>query len=156
MRKTLESLSLAALAFLLIITADALVGPHRLPDRIPTHFDASGQAIAFGSPQLLLGIPIGAVILYALMSMVARRSGAFNFPTKVTPMNRPRLEALAVQMVSWLKLEVVCLFAWIQHFTIEAARTGHGALSPVFMPVTLGIVFGTIGIYFVLFRKTRS
>lgn len=156
MRKILENVSLAALVVLAVLTFDALMGPHRLPDKIATHFNGVGEPTDYGSPQSLLGLPIGALALYALMTMVARRPGAFNFPAKVTPMNRPRLEELAVQMIAWLKAEVVCLFAWIQHFTIVAARSGHGALPVQFMPVTLSVVFGTIVVYFVLFRRTAG
>jgi hypothetical protein len=59
-------------------------------------------------------------------------------------------------MIAWLKLEVMCLFAWIQHFTIEAARTEHGALPAGFMPVTLGVIIGTIIVYFVMFRRVSA
>lgn len=156
MRRILENVSLAALVVLAVMTFDALMGPHRLPEKIPTHFNRTGEPTAYGSPQSLLGLPIGALVLYALMTMVARRPGAFNFPAKVTPTNRPKLEALAVQMIAWLKAEVVCLFAWIQHFAIEAARSGHGVLPVKFMPVTLGVVVGTIVVYFVLFRRTAG
>ena len=153
MKNILESVSLAALLLLGVMTWSALAGPHRLSGPIPVHFNAAGEATGYASPQALLGMPIGALALYLLMTLVARRPGAFNFPTRVTPMNRPRLEALALQMISWLKAEVVCLFAWIQRFTIEAARSRHAALPPAFMPVTLSVVFGTIIVYFLLFKR---
>ena len=153
MRKILESVSLAALVLLVVMTVDALKGPHPLPERIPTDFNGAGEATGYGSSKALLGLPIGAAALYLLMTLVARQPGSFNFPARVTATNRPRLEALALQMVSWLKAEVICLFAWIQRFAIESARSGHGALPPAFMPVTLGVVFGTIFIYFTLFRR---
>jgi uncharacterized membrane protein len=156
MRRILEVVSLLALVALAAMTADALVGPRRLPAQIPIHYNAAGQVNGWGPSQSLLGLLLGSVVLYALMSMVARRPSVFNFPARVTPMNRPRLEALAVQMISWLKAEVVCLFAWIQYFTIQAARSGHGALPAGFMPVALGVVFGTTLVYFVMFRKTSA
>lgn len=156
MRKILETVSLAALVVLVAITASALLGPNKLPDQIATHFNMAGEANGWGSPRSLLGLPLGALALYGLMTLAARRPQAFNFPTRVTPLNRPRLEALALQMVSWLKAEVICLFAWIQHFTIQAARSGQGALPAGFMPVTLGVVLGTVLVYFVLFRKAAS
>lgn len=156
MRKILESASIAALVLLAVMTADSLMGPHRLTGPIPTHFNAAGQPNGYGSPLALLGLPIGGFALYLLMTLVARRPEAFHFPARVTPMNRSRLEALALQMVSWLKAEVVCLFAWIQRFTIAAARSGHGSLPALFMPVTLGVVFGTILIYFVRFRQQSA
>ena len=53
MRKTLEVVGLGMLAVLYWITYAALHGPERLPDRIPTHFDISGQPNAWGSPGFL-------------------------------------------------------------------------------------------------------
>jgi hypothetical protein len=156
MRRTLEYVSVAGLVLLWWLTGTALLGPNKLPTSVPTHFDAAGQATEWGSSQLLLGMPIGGLVLYALMTWVSRRPQAFNFPARVTPMNRPRLEALALQMIGWMKAEVIWLFAWIQHFIIEAARNGHGALPARFMPVTLSVVIGTVVVYFVRFRRTAA
>ena len=153
MRKILEVVSIAALAYLAWITAAAMLGPHALPNRIAVHFDAAGQANGWGSPKALLGMPILAAVLYVLMTVVARFPAAFNFPVRVTPANRPRLEALALEMIAWLKAEVLCLFAWVQEMTVAVARNGGAHLSPWFMPVTLGAVFATIGWYIVAMRR---
>ena len=154
MKRTLDFVSLAALALIAAITVLALAGPNRLPDRIPVHFDGSGHANGWASPFALVGLPAGALVLYALMSLVSRYPGAFNFPTRVTAANRRRLEALALQMIAWLKAEMMCLLLWVQHFTIQAARSGRGVLPLAFMPITLGIVLGTIAVYFVQFRRS--
>ena len=153
MRKILEFVSLAALALLVGMTTAALAGAHRLPDRVPTHFDAAGQANAWGSPRALLALPIVALALYVLMTVVSRHPSVFNFPVRVTSANRSRLEGLALEMIAWLKAEVLCLFAWIQSMTIELARSGQGRLSPWFMPVTLGAVFATIVWYVAAMRR---
>jgi hypothetical protein len=42
--------------------------------------------------------------------VVARFPSAFNFPVGVTAENRPLLEALTLDMIAWLKMEMVCLF----------------------------------------------
>lgn len=147
MRKILESVSLAALALIVGVTALAMVGPHRMTGRIPVHFDAAGQPDGWGSPASLLAMPILALVLYGLMTVVARYPSAFNFPVRVTPANRSRLEALALQMISWLKAEVLCLFAWVQEATVASARGGEAHLSFWFMPITLVGVFATIGWY---------
>lgn len=153
MRKMLEVVSVAALGCLAWITAGAMMGPHALPGRIPVHFDAAGQADGWGPPKALLGMPVLAAVLYGLMTVVARFPAAFNFPVRVTPANRPRLEALALEMITWLKAEVLCLFAWVQETTVASARSGEAHLSPWFMPVTLGAVFATIGWYVAAMRR---
>lgn len=153
MRRILEIVSLAALVFLIFITARALYGSHRLPDHIPTHFNAAGQADGYGSPKMLLIFPGFATIAYLLMSLVSRFPAAFNFPVRVTPLNRKRLEELALSMIAWFKTEVVVFFAWIAWNAIDAARNPDHRLSTALMPMLLVAVFATCGIHVVaIFR----
>lgn len=143
MRRVLEIVSLAALVLLVYIAVSAFYGAHRLPDRIPTHFNAAGQANGWGSPRVLLIFPGFAVAVYLLMSLVSRFPAAFNFPVRVTPFNRKRLEELALNMIAWLKAEVVVFFAWITWSAIGAARSPDHRLSPLLMPALLVAVFVT-------------
>ncbi|HZP06388.1 MAG TPA: DUF1648 domain-containing protein [Terracidiphilus sp.] len=101
MRKALEIVSLAVLAAMLIVTALALFGPTRLPDRIPTHFDLLGQPDRWGPPRILLLFPVIAAVLYLLMTWVSRYPAAFNFPAQSVPSNRRRLEELTLNMIAW-------------------------------------------------------
>jgi hypothetical protein len=153
MRKTLEAISLGALAFMAWITYRANYGPDPLPHRIPTHFGLDGQPDGWGSAAMLLLLPVLALALYLLITVVAQFPSVFNYPVRVTAGNRARLEALALGMIAWLKTEVLCLFAWIQGSTIEAARRGYGGLSPMLLPVSLAVVFATIGWHFAAMRR---
>jgi hypothetical protein len=154
MRRSLEAISLGALALQFWITWRAFYGPLPLPARIATHFDLAGNPNGWGSPSALLLLPAVAVALYLLISAVSLFPSVFNFPVRVTPENRPRLEMLAIQMIAWLKAELVCLFTWIQGAAIEAARRGHGGLAPALFPVALAAIFGTIGWYLMAMRRT--
>jgi len=153
MRRNLEIVGLAALAAMLFIALGALFGPSQLPQQIPTHFGLDGQPDGYGSRWSLLSMPIVAVALYSLMTVVARRPSAFNYPVRVTPANRTLLESLALDMIAWLKVELVCIFAWLERVTIAAARNGQGSLSALFMPIALGVVLGTVIWYFVAMRR---
>jgi uncharacterized membrane protein len=153
MRKVLEAVGIAALLFMGFVTWRALVGDDRLPDRIPTHFDMAGQPNAWGSPKALLLIPAVGLLIYLAISVVSRYPEAFNYPVRVTRANRQGLQRLALEMIAWLKVELACLFAWIQSATIAAARHESSGLSPILLPAALVIVFGTIGWYFVAMRR---
>ena len=144
MRKFLEAVSLLALLANLALTADALVGPHALDGRIPTHFDALGQPNAWGNPRMLLLLPLISLALYVMMTMLSRRPASFNYPAPVTAQNRNRLHNLAIAMLAWLKIEVLVLFALIQFFAIRTARVAANVLPVWMMPVGLVLVFATI------------
>jgi hypothetical protein len=157
MRRVLEAVSSIALAVLLVQTARALYGPAPLAGQIPTHFNAAGNPDAWGSAGMLWLLPAIAVGLYLLMTWVARHPDAFNFPVRVTPFNRPRLQALALSMIAWLKAELVCFFALIQWAVIRAARHPGRSFAALPMPLFLGVVFLTIGIHIVaIFRAGRA
>ena len=145
MRKILEILGLTALAVLGWMTLSALYGPHRLPDRVPTHFDASGHPDGWGSPAGMILLPLIAGTLYLLMSVVMRFPAAFHFPVRSTALNRARLEAVTLDMIAWLKTELACLFAVLQWAFIQAAGSGEGRLFPRILPVFIVVIFATLG-----------
>jgi uncharacterized membrane protein len=156
MRKTLEAISLAVLAFQIWIFYSAVYGPSRLPDRVPIHFDSAGHVNGWGSPTEFLFLPVVAAAIYLLLTVVARFPASFNYPVEVTDENRPRLEALVIDMLAWLKAELVCLFAGILWIAIQAA---HQPARPSAAPIIahLVVVFATI-VYFIvaMFRAARS
>lgn len=154
MRKLLEAAALLLLLANLALTADALIGPHALPDRIPTHFDITGQPNAWGNPRMLLLLPLLSLALYGMITFLSRRPAAFNYPAPVTAQNRNRLHRLAVEMLAWLKTEVIALFALIQFFAIRTARVAENVLPAWLMPVGLVFVFATIFWHIRAMRRT--
>ena len=156
MRRSLHILTLIVFAWLVFLTAEALVGPHKLPSRIPTHFDAAGDPNDWSGPQTLLGLPFGALVLYGILTLVERRPESFHFNVTVTADKLPRLQALAIDMIAWLRLEVVLLFTWIQSLLIAGARSSHSAPPPAFLPVVLGVLIATIAVYVVQFRRAAK
>lgn len=145
MRKTFEAISIAALAVLWGITWRALAVPGRLPDRIPTHFNAAGQPNAWGPPGALWLLPLVASGLYLIISLVSLFPAAFNYPVRMTPLSRPLFEALTLQMIACLKAELACLFLYIQWAILASVRSGHAGLSPLIVPLFLVAIFANIG-----------
>ena len=156
MRRILELAAVAPLSLLWAITAYALSGSHPLPARIATHFDLSGNPNGWAEPKVLWLLPAVGTLLYALMTVVSRYSRAFNYRVRVTPTNRAALQELALRMMAWLKAEVISLFAWIQHSTIEAARGSRGELSPVSILLAIVVVFGTVGWHILAMRRAAA
>ena len=154
MRKILEAIALLALALLGWITARAFTGPDRLPDKIPTHFDLAGHVDGWGPAGTLLLLPAVVLFLYLGMTLVARYPSSFNYPVRVTRQNQPRLQALALNMIAWLKTELVCLFAALQWVIVRAAR--HPGEMPVAFPLApaaIVAVFATVGWHFMAMRR---
>jgi len=157
MRKTLEAVGWGALALLVWITYSALTGPQHLPERIPTHFDVAGNANGWGSPAMLMLLPVIATVLYLFMTVVSRFPAAFDYPVRVTRLNLPRLQNLTINVIAWIKTELACLFLALQWWMIQAARSGKGHLPPLLMPGFLVLIFATAGWHLVaVFRAAAS
>jgi uncharacterized membrane protein len=143
LRSFLQFAAFAALLALWAITLYAIVGPHPLPARIPTHFDFAGHANGWGTPAMLWMMPVIATFVVGLMGLVARHPRAFNYPVRVTPATRPRLEAITLDMIAWMQLELAALFLFLQYAIIASARAGSNSLPPAFVPVLIVVVIGT-------------
>jgi uncharacterized membrane protein len=154
MRNTLELTAVLALIALIIFTWTSLQGSNPLPARVPTHFGASGQPDAWGRPSSLWMLPIVAVGLYLLITVVSFFPGSFNFPVRQTPANRPRLEKLALRMIAFLKAELVCLFLMLQLWIVQSVRSGHSGLPPWLVPLALVVIFGTIAAHIIAIVHT--
>lgn len=146
MRKTMEAICLGMLAVLCWITYAALHGAERLPDRIPTHFDISGQPNAWGSPGFLWLLPMVGAGLYLLLTVLGSiRFRRYNLPVRVTEANLPFIQEQTSEMVAWIKCEMLCLFTYLQWSIIQSARSNEFRLSPLMIPVFLAVIFSTVG-----------
>jgi uncharacterized membrane protein len=151
MRKTLELFGLGMLAVLYWITWAAIIGPDHLPDRVPTHFDISGNPNAWGSPRILFLLPIVATGVYLLITVLAILPATrINLPVRVTSVNRPFIRQRTRNMIGWIKAEMICLFTYVQWSIIQAARIREFHMSPLMVPMFLVCVFGTVGAYLVI------
>jgi Protein of unknown function (DUF1648). len=149
MRKWLEGITLLALGLHTSVTILALFGNERLPERIPLHFDAMGRPDGWGSPAMLLLLPAVTLMIYLLFTVVSSFPGSFHFPVRVTILNRQRMQDLALDLMAWLKVEIVSLLTWMQWMTIELARDPSKTL-PAMSAVGLVAVFATFSFYVVL------
>ena len=120
-----------------------------LPETIPTHFNASGEADGFGSKASIIGLPVIASLLFIGLTVLNRYPHSFNYPTTITQDNALRLYTLATRMLRYLKLVLVMVFGGITFRTIQTATGESSGLGGWFLPLTAGLIFIPL-IYFVI------
>jgi len=145
MRKVLEAISLAGLAMLVWITWAALNGPEPLPLRIPIHFDAAGNANGWGPPSTLAFLPVIAVAIYLIVTVVSLLPLGVNSAVQLTAESRERIQSLTRRTLAWLKAELACLFLWIQWFILSGVREGSCSIPPLAVPAFIVAIFATVG-----------
>jgi uncharacterized membrane protein len=157
MRKRLEVFCIAGLAGIFAITWQAFNGPVSLPSRVPTHFDAAGNANAWGPPSTLWLLPAVAVALYLFITLISLLPTGIRSAAKLSPESRTRIETLIHQMVAWIKLELIFLFAWIQWSILQSVQHAGVSISPLAMPVFIAAILATTGLHSVaIIRSARA
>lgn len=148
----LEILSFAFILFCLTFT---FVMWEQLPDRVGTHFNLAGQADNYGSKnELLILLPV-LLLLYILLTILARFPHIYNYGVAITENNAERQYRFASRFITILKVEIIIIFTYIQFVTLQSAKSGSFALGIMFLPVILLIMLGTIGIYIALSLKAK-
>jgi uncharacterized membrane protein len=102
-----------------LIAATILLFP-RMPQQIPTHFDASGQADKFGSKLLLLIVPAMAVVICAYMLSLGFSSKFYNSARNAPETIRQQF-ILVRKLVLSMNLVIALLMIYIQSSVFSIA-----------------------------------
>jgi hypothetical protein len=152
-QRLLEVVSVLALVVSGFVTFTALYGSNAVQDVEPMINLFSSHPSDWGTRARLLEIPAVQLILYAFGLLLARYSGALNFPIPVTPQNRFRLQVLAKSMISWLKAEVLILLACLQIVEVQVARGSRSGIPALpFQGITL-LIFTTALVHYIAIRR---
>jgi hypothetical protein len=153
MRKLLELASVLALLVAALMTINALYGSTAIQVVEPMTDPFSSHERDWGTRARLLEVPAVMLVVFAIGFLAPKYSASLNFPVQVTSYNYDRLQALAKSMISWLKAEVLALFAWLQIILIQEARGSRSGIPiPVFQTFTV-LIFATAVIHYVAIKR---
>ena len=126
-----------------------------LPEKVPIHFNFAGQVDRWGSRNALLVFFAVMLAMYVGLSILQRFPQIYNYPFGLTPENVHRQYQVARQLLTLIKTEVVCFFAFIQWQTVSVARGKGETLGAWFLPAMMLVFLGTSAFYFVQASKAR-
>jgi hypothetical protein len=112
---------------------------------------------AYGPKQVLLMLEVIGFLVYVGLLVVSRFPRSFNLSARVGDPDRPRQEALAVEMMGWLRLEIAWLFAYLMWGEVEIARHARVGLGSWLVPVVAIVAVATVAIFIAqIFRGARQ
>lgn len=113
-----------------------------LPDEIPIHFNAQGEADGWGNKSTILVIPVLGVLLSLVLFFLLKRPHLYNFPKEITPENVEVQYRNARLLLRVVNVFDTFLFLAIMWFIVEGARTGDSQLPMWLLPLVLFATFG--------------
>ena len=133
---------------LLFLWLYVIISYIKLPEIIPTHFNAKGQVKGYGSKMTIWILPSVLTIIVSGITILNKYPHIFNYLQPITPENAQRQYALATRMLRYLKLSVVIIFSFICIGTISTADKQNVGLGIWILPLSLAFIFAPIIIYF--------
>ncbi len=148
---------LEALALLGLLVLFGYVIYHfpKLPDIIPSHFNASGQPDDYSAKSTLWLLPGIAVFIYILLSLIVLIPHQFNYSVKITAENALRQYKIAIRLISYLKAAIIWMFFYISYATISVVAKEDSGLGLWFLPTFLGGILIPLIIYFIAAYRNR-
>lgn len=157
MRAILEAVTLAALAFLIIITGLALYGSNRLPQPVPSHVDVSGHVDEWTTRSSFATLPLLAVAAYLIFSFAATLSSIAKHEPDAPPEHGQAPESMILSLITWIKAELIGIFACIQYSALQFARHPEDGSSLLGVWILVAAVFCTLAWHItVMFRARRA
>lgn len=121
MRRLVDFVSFALLGLVLAVTGFAIFGADPLPAKVPIHLDDLGQPDAWAARSSYEVLPIIAVIVYLVLTVVAAYSSLAKHAAQEDPESGPPLEALILKLIVWIKFELMGIFLCLQLASLHAA-----------------------------------
>src|SRR5690606_3397029 len=122
-----------------------IVSFQHLPEEIPTHYNALGEADAFGDKETIFMLPVIATLLFILLTVVGNYPHTFSYAVEITKENDGKQYENAVWLMRILRVLITLIFFFIAYQTILIALEKAFDLGAWFLPVTfigLGLVLG--------------
>lgn len=110
-----------------------------LPERLPTHFNFRGEVDGWGPRKMLLYLPLTAVMVWVLLSVVSFFPSLWNYPVRVTSANVAGLYRCSLNLLLILKLELLVFFAYITWAVVEGEN-----LQVYFTALALAVIFVSV------------
>jgi len=118
---------------------------HSLPESLPSHFGLNGVADR-SAPRSLPWVLFGVCVLLTIfLSVLEKYPQTFNLPSQREGPDRPRQEAIAQDLLGWIRLEIVLLYCFILWSIVNVAQHKIAGLGVWFPLITVGVVALTVG-----------
>jgi len=128
-----DVIGVIAILFMLIYTFMKYSG---LPDTVPIHFGANGEADGFGSKSTFIIWPAISIGMFIFLTILERYPQAYNYPSRLNEKNAEAFYRNARKILNYTKNIIAVLFAYVTYEILNL----NGKLSPLFW-ILIALIF---------------
>lgn len=141
-----KSLDIIGMILVISLVVMTFIYWGKAPEVVPTHYNFKGEIDAYGSKNtLFILLPI-AVITYIGIAILAKFPNIYNYTVEINPRNKEKQYLMASIFIRIVNIETLSIFFYIQ-ISIGAAMNSGKGLSMAFLPISMFVLFGSIGFY---------
>lgn len=132
-------LELVTISLLLLTCIYAIVQYSNLPETIPTHFNAAGEADDFGHKSSIFFIPAIGIALYLLLFILNKYPHMHNYMVNITEENALKNYRFSTRILRFVNVFCVALMAYITFVIIKSSEGEKFSIGKWFLHVVIGI-----------------
>ncbi|MCI5082115.1 MAG: DUF1648 domain-containing protein [Saprospiraceae bacterium] len=151
-----QAMEIVSILALLAMISILLYHFSSLPDRVPIHYNALGEADGWSSKISLFTLPGLGISLYILLTLINRAPHLFNFPKEVTAENAQEMYQIGRSLNTSLKAFILLAFCFILWESIQTALGNQSGLGIWFLPIFLLGIGGTITYHMIMMRRVKK
>ena len=141
--KYLDIIGVVLVVALIVITCIYWINA---PDIVPIHFNFKGEIDSYGSKNtLFILLPI-AIIIYIGLAILSKYPEVCNYCIEINDKNKEKQYSMASTFIRIINVEMLAIFFYIQ-ISMAISMNNGKSLSITFLPITLFILFGSVGFY---------
>ncbi|MBI1306320.1 MAG: DUF1648 domain-containing protein [Bacteroidetes bacterium] len=142
--RVLELISLVGLIVMIVIP---IVRYNKLPDHIPIHFGADGNANRIAAKISIWILPAIGLFMYILLTALTRSPEMYNYPVEITRTNAHRQYRLSQRMLRIIAVIVVLFLAVLTFQITQISMSGVTHLSAGYALFLVGSIVLTVVVY---------
>ena len=132
-------LELLSITILLLMFGYTIFEYSSLPETIPTHFNAKGEADDFGDKLTLWLVPAIALVLYIGIFIINMFPHTHNYMVNITKENALKNYTLSTRVLRIVNLFTMIILGVVTYKIISSAKGYTFAIDSWFLPLIIGI-----------------
>lgn len=131
-------IELVTISVLLLTCIYTIVQYNNLPETIPTHFNAAGEADGFGHKTSIFIIPVIGIGLYLLLFILNKYPHMHNYMVNITEENALKNYRFSTRVLRFVNLFCIALIAYTTFTIVKSSNGENFVIGKWLLPVVIG------------------